>query len=80
MTGAEQIAELLQELASVRQQLKACLAFLVTEMQWEEFRVEMLYADDEPKRVASEENARRLRNFLVEMKNKRTEHETEAKP
>jgi hypothetical protein len=79
MTDAEQIAELLQELASVRQQLKACLAFLVTEMGWEEFRAEMLYHDDRPKQQASEENARRLRNFLVEMRKER-EYAAQAKP
>jgi hypothetical protein len=58
-------AELEQALAEARAATAACLAFMRTEMCWEEFRAEMLYFDDEVKRNASEENARKLRNFLV---------------
>lgn len=43
-----------------------CVDFLSTEMTWENFRVEQMYRDDERKRSASEENARKLKNYLVE--------------
>lgn len=50
----------------MKAQLDAALDFLYTEMGWEYFRQEMLYHDDEKKKSASGENARKLRNFLVE--------------
>lgn len=46
--------------------VQACLEFLRTEMGWEYFRADFLHHDDEPKKRRSEENARILKNFLVE--------------
>lgn len=55
-----------QILEEAKAEVAACLLFLDTEMEWECFRVEMLYFDNEKKRSSSEENARRLKNYLVE--------------
>jgi hypothetical protein len=66
MGPAERIVTLERELAQARAMTLACLEFLRAEMHWEGFRAEMLYHDDIPKQNASEENARRLHNFLVE--------------
>jgi hypothetical protein len=71
MTLDERIRDLEEQLVCAGASLNACLAFMANEMGWEEFRVEMLYFDDEPKRVASAENARKLRNFLAEMRKTR---------
>lgn len=46
-------------------EVAACLDFLRTEMDWAYFRAEMLYSDDEPKKTASESNAKKLKNYLV---------------
>lgn len=45
--------------------LSACLDFMCTEMHWEFFRAEFLNFDDEPKKRVSEDNARKLKNFLA---------------
>ena len=46
--------------------LRECLNFLAIEQGWECFRADMLYANDEPKKQASAENARKLANFLAQ--------------
>ena len=48
----------------MKMQLDAAMKFLDTEMEWEYFRAEWL-RDDKEKQNMSEENARKLRNFLV---------------
>jgi hypothetical protein len=53
-------------LASAKAEVAACLTFLTTEMMWEYFRVEQLYFEDEKKANSSEENARKLKNYLAE--------------
>lgn len=53
------------EIGALREALRACLEFLVTEQGWEDFRGDRLYRDDDPRRSCSRENARQLRNFLA---------------
>jgi hypothetical protein len=66
--NGERTATLQEERDEARSKLAACLKFMVTEMHWEEFRAEMLYHDDVKKQNTSEENARKLHNFLVGIK------------
>lgn len=54
-----------KKMKSLQDALLACLEFMDCEMSWEIFRAEFLYFDDEPKKRVSEENARKLRNFLA---------------
>ena len=53
------------EVKALRDALRMCLEFISTEQGWESFRADYLYADHDPKRTASEENARVLANFLA---------------
>jgi len=47
------------------EEVQECLEFLANEMQWEYFRVEMLYHDGSEQRSSSMRNAQMLKNFLV---------------
>ena len=60
------IEELQRALEESKAETAACLEFLQTEMEWEYFREEQLYFDDAEKQSRSMENARRLKNYLVE--------------
>jgi hypothetical protein len=55
-----------QALIEARAEVAACLEFLRVEMEWDAFRVEQLYFDNERKRSRSEDNFRKLKNYLVE--------------
>jgi hypothetical protein len=59
------IEELQHALEESAAETAACLEFLKTEMAWEYFREEQLCFDDQEKRSQSEENARKLKNYLV---------------
>ena len=58
--------ELTQALMESQAETAACLEFLRVEMEWDEFRVEMMYFDNERKRSQSEDNIRKMKNYLVE--------------
>jgi hypothetical protein len=60
--SAEELQKALEESQA---ETAACLAFLEHELGWEYFRAEMLYSDDEAKLNCSEENARKLKNYLA---------------
>ena len=69
MAGEEALVnELRGELAEAKAEVAACLQFLSCELHWEWFRIEFLYGrpDDEEKKRCSEDNARKLSNFLKE--------------
>jgi len=56
----------MSELELLRQIVGECLDYMENEMHWEYFRTEFLYHNDEPKKNASAENARLLKNFLAQ--------------
>ena len=58
--------ELVQALEESQAETAACLEFLQTEMEWECFRIEMLYFDQPDKLSASERNAEKLKMYLKE--------------
>jgi hypothetical protein len=55
-----------RQLAEAKAETAAALEFLDTELGWEYFRIEMLCFDDKKKERQSEENARKLKNYLAE--------------
>lgn len=59
-------AELQQALEESQAETAACLEFLRVEMEWEYFREEMLYNDDQGQQNRSLDNARKLKNYLAE--------------
>lgn len=67
MSEAEvSVAKLQEENCRLKESLDACLQFMECEMRWEYFRADMLCLDDEPQKCISMENARKLKNFLIQ--------------
>lgn len=60
------VEELEKALEESKAETAACLKFLANELEWECFRIDQLFFDDIDKLSASENNARRLKNFLLE--------------
>ena len=60
-------AELCKENALLRDALTECFHFLIVEQGWEYFRAEMLFFSDKKKQSSSEENARKIGNFIKEL-------------
>ena len=56
---------LTRENEELREEVQACLEFLVNELHWEYFRAEMLYHDDSKQERQSLQNAQTIKNFLV---------------
>lgn len=59
-------APLRTQLEEAKGEVAACLQFLETELGWDSFRVEMLYASDTKENNSSRNNAQLLKNYLAE--------------
>lgn len=60
-------SELCKENASLKEALTEMFHFLIVEQGWEYFRAEMLFFRDKKKQSSSEENARKIGNFIKEL-------------
>jgi hypothetical protein len=60
-----EIERLREENAKLRGMVDAAVEFLRTELEWQYWRAEWMYYDDQPRKSQSLENARKLKNFLV---------------
>ena len=63
-------AELCKENNLLKESLTEMFHFLIVEQGWEFFRAEMLFFSDKKKQSSSEENARKIGNFIKELSEK----------